>query len=177
MMTLIIGKENSGKSVFAEDLACQLAGNSSPVYLATMSVMDEEGERRVQKHRSQREGKGFVTIEKQIRVDEVVSHLTDAKDKTVLLECISNLVGNEMYENESRKGLSQEALVCSIFQDIRILQHSVKNLVLVTNEYAIKADYDEETTRYIQTISLLNEKLKVIAEKTITDFLSPANTK
>ena len=75
--------------------------------------MDEDGERRVIKHRAQREGKGFITIEHPYALREVPDKIikitgsdTPAGDKrikaTVLLECLANLVGNELYDNPLR---------------------------------------------------------------------------
>ena len=63
MFTLVIGGAASGKSEYAESL---LLGAPGPrYYLATMEPMeDAECRARIEKHRRQRAGKGFVTIER-----------------------------------------------------------------------------------------------------------------
>ncbi|WP_029231688.1 bifunctional adenosylcobinamide kinase/adenosylcobinamide-phosphate guanylyltransferase [Butyrivibrio sp. VCB2006] len=98
MIYLIIGTQNSGKSALAEELSVS-TGDEHRIYLATMKVYDEDGLKRIEKHRKQREGKGFFTIEKEYGIAEVLDEIESPKATTVLLECVSNLVGNEMYEN------------------------------------------------------------------------------
>ena len=64
MMVLVLGGSGSGKSAYAEELLCTLAGKSQTTkyYLAAMRVYDEEGARKVEKHRERRKGKGFLTM-------------------------------------------------------------------------------------------------------------------
>ena len=55
---LILGPNNSGKSLYAENLATQ--NTSSPlIYLATMIPQTEENNQRIKKHLLQRDGKAF----------------------------------------------------------------------------------------------------------------------
>ena len=61
MLILVVGGAASGKSAFAESLACQ--GALPRVYIATMQAMDEECEIRIARHREMRAGKGFSTLE------------------------------------------------------------------------------------------------------------------
>lgn len=63
MITLIIGGSGSGKSAYAEDYVLAAAADLPKYYIATMQVYDAEGERKVERHRRLRAGKGFVTIE------------------------------------------------------------------------------------------------------------------
>ena len=65
MMVLVIGGSGSGKSEFAEREACVLGGEygGRKYYVAAMRVFDEEGQRKVERHRRMRMGKGFDTIE------------------------------------------------------------------------------------------------------------------
>lgn len=100
MVYTVIGGSGSGKSAYAEQLVCKIAGQKSRYYLATMQVYGEEGKARVARHRKAREGKGFLTVEQTTDVAEV---LTEGTDGTLLLECMSNLVANEMFDGISRK--------------------------------------------------------------------------
>ena len=61
-LTLVSGGAASGKSELAEGIATGFGGVL--VYLATMEVWDEEDRRRVDRHRTLRAGKGFVTVER-----------------------------------------------------------------------------------------------------------------
>lgn len=105
MMILVTGGSGSGKSAFAEDQVVSF-GEAERVYIATMFPLMKRA-KRVQRHRNMRSGKGFETIEcytdlAQVRV---------SKGSTVLLECMSNLVANEMFqENGAHERTVQEIL-------------------------------------------------------------------
>ena len=62
MFVLITGGSGSGKSEYAEGLALKLEPGKK-LYLATMMVWDEEGRKRVSRHKKMREGKRFETVE------------------------------------------------------------------------------------------------------------------
>lgn len=171
MIHMVLGTMDSGKSALAEDLALQ-TGDHRRYYLATMKRMDSESEIRVQKHRRQRAGKGFVTIERECDVSDAVHEIPEPSDATVLLECVANLTGNEMYRDPARlrKILSEPAFLAifadHIAGDIKSLADSVHNLIIVTNEYACDGEgYDDETRRYVEVLHMVNEKVRMFADK------------
>ncbi|MBQ5365134.1 MAG: bifunctional adenosylcobinamide kinase/adenosylcobinamide-phosphate guanylyltransferase [Spirochaetales bacterium] len=60
---LITGGARSGKSTFAEDLACRLCPDPSRrCYIATAEAFDDEMRERIRLHRQRRQGK-FYTVE------------------------------------------------------------------------------------------------------------------
>lgn len=175
MISLVVGGQNSGKSKFAEELAVK-SGEGRLYYLATMKVCDEAGEERIRRHRRQREGKGFITIELQYGIDRAAEMMDEPADSVVLLECMANLVGNELYDNPDRRWnecREQDDDPCELFadtvvRDVRRLAGQVKELIVVTNEYRAgvdyKADTDECTLMYIELLNLVNERLKRLAD-------------
>ena len=86
MVTLVIGGSGSGKSAYAEHLLDDVPDEK--YYLATMQVYDEEMQKKVDRHRQNREGKGFQTIEKPTDVGSLGDLV---QGKAVLLECMSNV--------------------------------------------------------------------------------------
>ena len=152
MVYTVIGGSGSGKSAYAEQLVCKIAGQKSLYYLATMQVYGEEGKARVARHRKAREGKGFLTIEQTKDVAEV---LTEKTDGTLLLECMSNLVANEMFDGELQK--SRAEVVEKLCRDIEVLASKVENLVIVTNNvFEDGICYDAGTMEYIRALADIN---------------------
>ncbi len=116
MMTVITGVSASGKSEYAERRASELADGGALYYAATMEPYGEEGRQRVERHRRLREGKGFVTIECYRGIGRALDGVdaADRREATVLVECMSNLLANEMFsraaEPESAElGLTEPA--------------------------------------------------------------------
>ena len=92
MFTLVVGGASSGKSVYAEAHTLTLDGPR--VYLATMRPFGPEGQARVLAHRAQRRGKGFRTAERYTNL----AALSLPPASNVLLECLGNLVANELFD-------------------------------------------------------------------------------
>lgn len=88
----ITGGQRSGKSRHAQGLAESLS--AKPVYLATARRWDEDFEKRIARHRSDR-GDNWQTIEK----DKEISSI-DLKGETVLLDCITLWLTNIFHDND-----------------------------------------------------------------------------
>lgn len=154
MLHLVYGGSGSGKSAYAESLVEQYAGEKR-YYLATMQVFGKEDEERVQRHRTMRQEKNFLTIEKPLDVGEVSAE----PEATLLLECMSNLVANEMFR-EPASCKSAREVTDKILADIDRLAETVENLVIVSaNVFDDGLSYSEETTRYIRALADINDGL------------------
>ena len=176
MMYLIIGGSGSGKSVSAAELLFSLPDAGKKYYIATMQVYDEESVRRVKKHRKQREGKKFYTIEQPVHVSKALAEM-DADKKSATLECVSNLVANEMLAKDvddcdvietglkNKKNHSAETVAGKIVEDIMKLNHELQQLVIVSNNvFEDGISYDEMTMEYIKTMGIVNQKLAAAAD-------------
>lgn len=164
MLILVTGGSGSGKSAFAEQKAVSLAAGGELVYLATMQVYGEEGKKKVERHRQLRRGKGFETIERPVRVDRA----EPGEDATVLLECMSNLMANEMFSPdppEEKEGGGEEAWR-RILRQIEVLYSKCRHLVIVTGEvFSDGAAYEEGTLDYIRQLGEVNCRLGRKAEE------------
>ncbi|MCQ2543028.1 MAG: bifunctional adenosylcobinamide kinase/adenosylcobinamide-phosphate guanylyltransferase [Lachnospiraceae bacterium] len=154
MRILIIGTPDSGKSLLAENICEEISKDLNKYYIATMIPFGEEGIKRVKKHRAMREGKGFVTIECSDNIHLIYEQIKP--DSTVLLECLSNLVGNEMHHKNA--SLIDSELIEKIKKDV--LGLTSKNLLIVSNEFEIKDSFDEDTKRYCKLLHMANESLR-----------------
>ena len=164
MITLVIGGSGSGKSAYAEDLLSEY--NKNKYYLATMIVNDQEAEKRVDRHRALRRGKGFETIECSSNIDTVAGFLPEDGSAVMLLECMSNLVANEMFEHSQAK--SAEEVTAKLLKDIQHLASKVSQLVIITNNVSEDGtEYDSTTMAYIKAISDFNVRISEIADRVV----------
>ncbi|MDO4478441.1 MAG: bifunctional adenosylcobinamide kinase/adenosylcobinamide-phosphate guanylyltransferase [Lachnospiraceae bacterium] len=158
MLTMVIGGSGSGKSAYAEDLVLSL-GEKKRLYIATMEVYDDESRARVVKHRRQREGKGFETL-------EIPTHLERAMvpaGSTVLLECMSNLVANEIFSPSGQAADCVERIIAAV-----TAMSQSADVVVVTNDvFADGVIYDEYTTDYLKKMALVNAGLSDIADRVV----------
>lgn len=160
---LIYGPNNSGKSKYAEDVA--VASGKKLIYLATMLPQNEENHKRIEKHRIQRQDKGFQTIEAGWNIGE----LEMESDAVILLEDASNLVANGIFMH----GADAE----KAYQDILTLAGKCKKLIIVSIGGLLTEGYDEETTHYIEQLNWLNEKLREIASDVVEMKMKPQGTR
>ena len=80
----------------------------------------------------------------------------------ILLECMSNLVANEMYRED---GAGKET-VSAVWSGVRHLAKTASNLVIVTNEiFSDGIDYDPETIRYQNYLGEINRKIASLADQ------------
>lgn len=114
MLHIVYGGSASGKSSYAESIAMSLQGDGRLLYIATMypykwntTEIDPEMMQRIERHRAMRADKGFDTVECYRHVEHIVAKRQDV----LLLECMSNLLANEMYlEPENDDGGRPETM-------------------------------------------------------------------
>lgn len=180
MITLVTGGSGSGKSAYAESLLSSCEGIR--YYIATMQIYDAEGEKKVERHRKLRAGKGFLTIESPINVGKIqfacageaeqaqYRQETERKvqgsseKKSALLECMSNLTANEMFTKDGMK--SEEEVVEKIVSEIQTLSQKLDNLVIVTNNvFEDGVIYDAGTMEYLRALGRINAALARLADQ------------
>lgn len=197
MITLITGGSGSGKSAYAEKYICYVSnekGYKEKYYIATMQVFDDEGQRKIDRHRRLRAGKGFITVEQPRDIQNAVSKLQSENclknGRSALLECMSNLVANEMFPTVDGSGIQaaeaeKEALDApenmkdyettqisrvskKVLKEVSILSENVAELVIVTNNvFEDGVCYDESTMNYIKAMGIVNRGLAAMAERVV----------
>lgn len=180
MITLVTGGSGSGKSAYAESLLSSCEGIR--YYIATMQIYDAEGEKKVERHRKLRAGKGFLTIESPINVGKIQFACAgeaeqaqyrqeverkvqgSSEKKSALLECMSNLTANEMFTKDGMK--SEEEVVEKIVSEIQTLSQKLDNLVIVTNNvFEDGVIYDAGTMEYLKALGRINAALARLADR------------
>ena len=155
MFTLVTGGAASGKSEYAESLI--LRANVFPrIYIATMEPFDDECRARIARHRALRTQKSFETVECYTGLER----LSLPGEGSVLLECMGNLVANELY-NPGGAGTDAEA---SILRGVDSVLRQCRELVVVSNEvFSGGAGYEGDTIRYLSVLAAVNRALAVRA--------------
>ena len=175
MIVLIEGGSCSGKSEYAERRALAM-GNRNAYYAATMEAMDRESRRRVSRHRERREnanrgGANWMTIEQPRHIEELTGQINDY-DSVVLLECMSNLVANEMYSehDDEDSGSARDWMDCAnaIVEGVLEVAEIVDNLIVVTNNvFEDGVATVPELREYLKVLGNVNEALAVRADEVI----------
>ncbi len=90
---LILGGARSGKTRRALDLA---ASFGERFYIATAEALDDEMKERISRHKAERAGKGWMTIEAPLELSEAMSGI-EAAEAVCIVDCLtlwlSNLMG------------------------------------------------------------------------------------
>lgn len=101
--TLVIGGARSGKSQYAEDLACRWSGER--VYIATAEAGDGEMAARIAAHRARR-GSGWRTLEEPLELAAAVAGEA-APGRVVVVDCLTLWVANLMAAGRDVSGESE----------------------------------------------------------------------
>jgi len=165
MFILVIGGAASGKSEYAENLAINLC-NKEKIYVATMQPFGEIAKEKIKRHKELRKHKGFKTVEK---FNNLHGILQKDLQGTVLVECMSNLMANEMYNyNNENSKLKKINPVKKIINDIQYIQKNSQNIIVVTSEvFSDGIKYDEFTNKYIENLAKLNIELANLCDKMV----------
>lgn len=163
IITLIIGGSSSGKSKYAEDLTQNL---SNKIYIATMkpNKKDNEQQNKILAHKNMRKDKNFETLEC-YTCSMITSKSTEISNKDViLLECMSNLLANEMFVGDKFYANCSE----KILDTITNLSIKTNHIIIVSNDiFHNGAEYDEFTLQYIKELGIINQRLALLADEVV----------
>ena len=187
MVVLVTGGSGSGKSAFAEEYLMRLSTQAeTKYYIATMQPFGEESLAKIRRHQRLRAGKGFTTIEQSRDLTKAAQRIAKPSNQfqeeavtvnrpensvpfirdTALLECMSNLVANEMFSGADI--VSEDVVVGHILQGIKSLSAKVDKLVIVSNNvFEDGISYEETTAEYIEAMGQVNERLAAMADTVI----------
>lgn len=156
MLHVITGGSGSGKSSFAEEQVLH-AGEGKRIYIATMIPYGEDGRQRVERHRELRKEKKFETVECYKNLEK----LKIPEDSIVLLECMSNLAANELFESDGVR----ENTVDSVMKGVNCLLKQARHVFIVTNEiFSDGISYDIEMQKYLQVLGTVNQRMAELAD-------------
>ena len=171
MLIAVIGGSGSGKSEFAENMAVDIREKKNKnnnkkdnkkdnrlIYLAAMHPFGQEGAERIKRHREARKDKSFITEERYTGL----GYMDVLPGDTILLECMSNLLANEMFDIDGAKDMA----VKEISDGIERLMKYDCDVIIVTNDIFCDGEtYSEETEKYIKNLAEINKYIFSAADE------------
>ena len=154
---LVTGGARSGKSRFAERLACSFG---TPLgYLATGESRDAEMDERIIRHRERR-GPEWTTIEEPLRLTETLVEY-DGRFRGVLVDCITLWLTNLLLD-----WVDPERVLEEVREFADAVPKLATPLVLVTNEVGMGIVPENRLARMFRDLSgEANELLASVADE------------
>ena len=152
MSTFISGGCKNGKSFYAQRIA--KAGGVPLYYIATMIPRDSEDDARILRHRREREGWGFETLECGA---DILCCLNNADPRgSFLLDSVTALLANEMFTADGMRPDAPEKLARELVEFVR----RAPNTVLVSDYIYSDANlYDDWTEAYRRGLARIDRAL------------------
>ena len=152
MSTLISGGCKKGKSFYTQRIA--QAGGRPLYYIATMIPRDAEDDARIARHRKEREGWGFETLE---RGTDILSCLDRADPNgSFLLDSVTALLSNEMFTAAGMDAQAPGKIARELVEFVR----RAPGTVLVSDYiYSDAMLYDDWTEAYRKGLAHIDRAL------------------
>ena len=161
MSTFISGGCKNGKSFYAQRIAQR--GGHPLYYIATMIPHDEEDQARIRRHRQERAGWGFETLECGRNILSCLDH-ADSRG-SFLLDSVTALLSNEMFLPDG--GFDPDA-GDRVGAELRELASRAKNIVFVSDFlYSDSGRYDSFTDAYRRGLAICDRALAEVCDTVV----------
>ena len=164
-LLFITGGARSGKSDYALVRAQDLSGTH--IFLATCPVIDQEMEERISRHKEERKGLNWRTIEEEIDLSGTICSLPP--DIVCLIDCLTLWVNNLMYNAEQKNVPFTEddisKIVVEFIESVKKVQGTV---ICVSNEVGLGVVPDNPTARkYRDVVGRCNRLVAAAADEVV----------
>jgi adenosylcobinamide kinase/adenosylcobinamide-phosphate guanylyltransferase len=143
-LILVTGGARSGKSDYALQLAQSLPGPRC--FIATCPVVDSEMDERIARHREERVGTGWQTVEEQTDIAAILR--AHQNDPVCLIDCLTLWVNNLLYLAEQSDKLFSDADMrqqCDLLTEAANIHQGT--VICVTNEVGMGIVPDNPAAR------------------------------
>ena len=154
MIYYITGGERSGKSSYAQKIAEELS--EKPIYLATSRIWDNDFQKRVDRHISDRDER-WTTIEEEKEISKVIP----AKS-VVVIDCVTlwltNFYVDTKYDVKKSLALAKE--------EISTLKKLDATIIIISNEIGMGVHSDTEIGRkFTELQGWTNQEIARVSNK------------
>ncbi len=164
-LILVTGGARSGKSDYALQLAQSLPGPRC--FIATCPVVDSEIDERIARHREEREGAEWQTVEEQTDIAAVLRSHHDYP--VCLIDCLTLWVNNLMYRVEQSSEVFTDAEMrqqCDILTEAASIHQGT--VICVTNEVGMGIVPDNAAARvYRDLVGRCNRMMAAAASEVV----------
>ena len=158
MLILLSGGSKSGKSMLAQELTRRLAQGNPMYYWAAMEPTDEEDRTRIRRHRQERLGWGYETVEQGRDLEKAFPQVDPMG--TVLFDSTTALLANEMFREPFDEGAPDRCL-----RSLLALGAYARNVVYVSDSlYSDAGRYDLWTERYRAGLGTIDRGLARVCD-------------
>jgi len=168
---LISGGCKNGKSYYAQRRAKEMSEKEKlPLYyLATMDPHDDEDEKRIMRHRNDRKGWGFTTIECSSDICSILSDPRVDAGGVFLLDSVTALMANEMFPPDTAYDKMSCAAGCEkALRELCDFAASSANVIFVSDSICCDALYYEELSEmYIKSLSEAEASIAGLCDEVI----------
>ena len=121
-------------------------------YIATMNPVDAEDNERIAKHRREREGWGFTTIEQPFDIEKIL--LKCDCGGSFMLDSLTALLANEMFPPGS--SINEDA-TCKISAALYGILEQIRDIVIISDYiYSDACIYDPLTAKYRKSLAQID---------------------
>ncbi|MBN7774365.1 bifunctional adenosylcobinamide kinase/adenosylcobinamide-phosphate guanylyltransferase [Clostridium aminobutyricum] len=177
MNVFISGGCKNGKSMYAQNLACEAAREKdcSLYYLATMKPVDDEDLARIERHLEEREGLGFITVEqsmdicgclkKKVCMDSMTMLQQVDTGGVFLLDSVTALLSNEMFREDGSVDMAAPSRVAGQLKQFAAL---TGNTIFISDYiYSDAMKYDDLTEAYRKGLAFIDRTLAEVCGQVI----------
>jgi len=169
----ISGGNKSGKSLYAQRLSQKMRKKDRPLYyLATMIPTDSEDEERINRHRRERVGCGFETIE--VGYDIIAAVEPCDWSGTFLLDSVTALLANAMFnprngdnssDRDAPKSRIDQTAHKKVAADLTKIISELSDIVIVSDYiYSDAFLYDELTETYRSGLAYIDKQVARLSD-------------
>jgi len=144
----LTGGAKNGKSALGQELACRLSRPGELYYLATMIPHDGEDRARIRRHRQERAGLGFTTVERGCDLAAVAR-----SEGFYLLDSVTALLANLMFPPS---GFDPEAPRKAVADLLAFLERAGGAVLISDNIGADGGRYDPYTRQYLAGLAYID---------------------
>jgi adenosylcobinamide kinase/adenosylcobinamide-phosphate guanylyltransferase len=156
MIYFITGGERSGKSRYAQELALKLS--DKPIYIATSRVWDKDFEKRVQRHKNERDER-WTSIEEEKQLSKV-----DLKNKVAVIDCVTLWLTNFYVDTKYNVDVSLKEAKA----EFEKLSQVDCTLIIISNEIGMGVHAETEVGRkFVELQGWMNQCIASKADKVI----------